>query len=93
MVKYFQTPGGSVIKLEGPDEESISLNVSPDWTEATEADHIAQAAATAAAIQAAKDANSAGNLALAQDVYDEIVGIHPISALALARVIHPGFEP
>lgn len=93
MVKYFQTPTGSIVRVEGGSEATIDSSVDPTWTAATEEDHAAQAAATAAAVQARRDDAAAGNLTLAQSVYDEIVGIHPVSALALAQLIHPDFAP
>lgn len=63
------------------------------WVECTEAEYDAQVAANEQSMLDYLAAQAAAQHAEAQSVYDEIVGIHPISALALARQIEPDFTP
>lgn len=85
----------------GPDPNNLSSGtVLPDdmtgRTEITQEEFVAAEAAftlareaTAAALKASSKSDT---LDEATAAYLEIVGIHPIAALSLARLIHPGFE-
>lgn len=90
MEKFYVSPGGDGF-LSGFD-----VTVPVGWTEVTEAvfnSSLASAEAQNAADRAAAAAaENSDALARAQSVYDEIVGIHPISALETAKLIYPNFE-
>lgn len=79
--------------LGGHPVVGVSDTLPSGAVEITEAEYTDVVAAAEAAQQAAQDAGDAAALANAQAVYDEIVSIHPITALALAKLLHPGFEP
>lgn len=92
MTFYFTDPEG---RFAESSEQTPPTSGGP-WTEVTSSDFRAAVSASESAIEAARqEAGAAANAALqtkAQAVYDEIVGIHPVSALALAQLVYPGFE-
>lgn len=86
---YFVSPAGPA-KVE---TTADSYDTPPGFAPATEAEYETALVAVLAALDASAAAQVAARQADAQAAYDEIVGIHPITALLFARQIHPEFTP